>query len=65
MKRLPEHTQADDPALLRRLVKKPERQQVGGAVCQEEGTREERGLGQPDPAGRVFGTKQFHCFLPF
>lgn len=28
VKHLPEHTQADDPTLLRRLVKKPERQQV-------------------------------------
>ncbi|KAF5913044.1 hypothetical protein HPG69_008995 [Diceros bicornis minor] len=28
VKRLPEHTQVDDPTLLRRLVKKPERQQV-------------------------------------
>uniref|UniRef100_A0A8C8THU9 Translation initiation factor eIF2B subunit delta n=2 Tax=Peromyscus maniculatus bairdii TaxID=230844 RepID=A0A8C8THU9_PERMB len=26
--RLPEHTQADDPTLLRRLIRKPERQQV-------------------------------------
>ncbi|KAM9722189.1 translation initiation factor eIF2B subunit delta isoform 3-T3 [Dama dama] len=28
VKRLPEHSQVDDPTLLRRLVKKPERQQV-------------------------------------
>ncbi|XP_054424595.1 translation initiation factor eIF2B subunit delta isoform X2 [Pteronotus mesoamericanus] len=28
VKRIPEHTQGDDPTLLRRLVKKPERQQV-------------------------------------
>ncbi|KAB0357876.1 hypothetical protein FD754_002032 [Muntiacus muntjak] len=28
VKRLPEHSQVDDPTLLRRLVKKPERQQI-------------------------------------
>lgn len=50
MKRVPEHTQADDPALLRRLVRKPERQQVGSGVCQEE--PRERGQG-----GKVLGTE--------
>lgn len=29
VKRLPEHRQVDDSTLLRRLIKKPERQQVG------------------------------------
>lgn len=29
MKRVPEHTPADDPTLLRRLLRKPDRQQVG------------------------------------
>lgn len=32
VKRLPEHVQVDDPAALRKLAKKLERQQVGGGL---------------------------------
>lgn len=51
VKRLPEHTQADDPTLLRRIAKKPERQQVGSAVWPG------RAQGDGLEGGKVLGTK--------
>lgn len=53
MKRLPEHSQVDDPTLLRRLVKKPERQQVRSGF----GVWPERAYGDGIEGGKLLGAK--------